>query len=260
MSQPIFISYRRTDSAGHAGRLYDRLTQYFDSEKDIFFDVNNIDLGDHFPERINQALRAARSVLVVIGPNWVTALNNGVCMSNIDYVRIEVSVTLERIRNGEQVTVVPILMGDAEMPSREQFHQNLREEISSLSCYQAHALHGNQKNWEHQFKLLLEHVASVKGVPSPRPWSRFNKTYVNCSFNLTRYFLDLDNRLQALDASLNVCTDFSLHSNSDPRHGWHRENAIGFEILDRTPESVPQNVVVPSRAQRLARARCNETM
>jgi hypothetical protein len=32
MATTIFISYRRTDAAGHAGRLYDRLVQQFGEE------------------------------------------------------------------------------------------------------------------------------------------------------------------------------------------------------------------------------------
>ena len=39
----IFISYRRQDSAAHAGRLYDRLTAHFDAAK-IFLDIDSIDV------------------------------------------------------------------------------------------------------------------------------------------------------------------------------------------------------------------------
>ena len=46
----IFISYRRADSAGYAGRIYDRLTDHFD--KDAIFNINavevhrQVDIGD----------------------------------------------------------------------------------------------------------------------------------------------------------------------------------------------------------------------
>ena len=37
----IFISYRRDDSAGHAGRLFDRLADYFGREQ-VFIDIDTI--------------------------------------------------------------------------------------------------------------------------------------------------------------------------------------------------------------------------
>ncbi len=37
----IFISYRRSDAAGHAGSLYDRLTHWFD-EPVLFFGRESI--------------------------------------------------------------------------------------------------------------------------------------------------------------------------------------------------------------------------
>jgi hypothetical protein len=54
MSQPgpqpasVFISYRRTDTAGHAGRLFDRLKQWFDDDV-LFYDLDSIDSG-RFPK------------------------------------------------------------------------------------------------------------------------------------------------------------------------------------------------------------------
>jgi hypothetical protein len=48
----IFISYRRSDSAGHAGRLYDYLKIYFGSGR-LFFDVDTIQAGTNFEQKIN---------------------------------------------------------------------------------------------------------------------------------------------------------------------------------------------------------------
>ena len=39
----IFVCYRREDSSGHAGRLYDRLNQRFPGR--VFMDVAGIDVG-----------------------------------------------------------------------------------------------------------------------------------------------------------------------------------------------------------------------
>jgi hypothetical protein len=65
-SSRIFISYRRDDSAGHAGRLYDRLSTHF-GEAQIFMDIDNIEFGMDFVEVIETAISSCKIVLVVIG-------------------------------------------------------------------------------------------------------------------------------------------------------------------------------------------------
>jgi len=55
----IFISYRREDSAGHAGRLFDRLREHFGKDR-VFLDVVGIDAGVDFVETLatRQSARA----------------------------------------------------------------------------------------------------------------------------------------------------------------------------------------------------------
>src|SRR5687768_13692274 len=72
----IFLSYRREDAAGHAGRLYDRLTQHF-GEAQVFLDVNAIPGATDFTEEIFEALARANVVLVVIGPRWLASAREG---------------------------------------------------------------------------------------------------------------------------------------------------------------------------------------
>ena len=43
----IFISYRRDDTSGHAGRLFDRLSAHFGDEQ-IFMDIDHIEPGENF--------------------------------------------------------------------------------------------------------------------------------------------------------------------------------------------------------------------
>ena len=40
----VFISYRREDSAGHAGRLHDSLQSHFGADN-VFMDLNDIDIA-----------------------------------------------------------------------------------------------------------------------------------------------------------------------------------------------------------------------
>ena len=47
MASKVFISYRRDDSAGHAGRVKDRLEREFGPDL-LFMDVDTIPLGMNF--------------------------------------------------------------------------------------------------------------------------------------------------------------------------------------------------------------------
>ncbi len=46
----LFISYRREDTPGQAGRLYDRLRAHFGRDR-VFMDVAGIKPGVDFPQR-----------------------------------------------------------------------------------------------------------------------------------------------------------------------------------------------------------------
>src|SRR5262249_59179346 len=68
----IFISYRRDDTAGHAGRLFDRLAQRF-GQNCVYRDLDSIDAGADFLETIRAQVRESDVLLALIGPRWITA-------------------------------------------------------------------------------------------------------------------------------------------------------------------------------------------
>ena len=176
----IFISYRRSDSGGHAGRLFDRLRCWY-SEEDLFFDVNSIDWGDHFPEAIEQAIRTTRVVLAVIGPDWVESINERADKPQVDFVRREISITLER-RAAEEVEIFPILVGGAGMPDINMLGPTLKEEIGKLFDYNAHEFQADTKQWDFQFERLRDSLGRIEGVPLPSAqFSRGNGS-LNLSF------------------------------------------------------------------------------
>jgi hypothetical protein len=55
----IFISYRRDDSSGHAGRLFDCMRGRFGNES-VFMDVTNIQPGIDFTQAFDRALSSCR--------------------------------------------------------------------------------------------------------------------------------------------------------------------------------------------------------
>lgn len=109
----IFLSYRRDDAAGHAGRLYDRLAARFGAER-VFMDVDDIAPGEHFAQVIQRRIAGADVVLVVIGPHWLD-LRDETGRRRLDddedFVRLEILTALAAGRR-----LVPVLVGGAELP------------------------------------------------------------------------------------------------------------------------------------------------
>ena len=66
----VFISYRRVDTGGDAGRLADHLVKIFGADR-VFFDVAAIAGGDDWRQRLDGALDGCDTMLVVIGRGWL---------------------------------------------------------------------------------------------------------------------------------------------------------------------------------------------
>jgi TIR domain len=118
----IFLNYRRDDTAGHAGRLFDRLNHRFPGR--IFRDVTGIAYGLDFSEEIERKLASCQVLIVLIGKHWLTLTNeNGYRRLNDehDFVRLEVASGLRR-----NIRVIPVLVGGARMPRSDELPKDLR--------------------------------------------------------------------------------------------------------------------------------------
>ena len=122
----IFISYRREDTGGHAGRLCDRLTARFGGDR-VFMDIQDIHPGQNFATSIEDTIATCDCVIAVIGPRWVETVQKR-AQSAEDFVRHEIAAALKR-----HVTIVPVLVGGARMPAAA----DLPPELSELSFLNA---------------------------------------------------------------------------------------------------------------------------
>lgn len=167
MSASIFISYRRSDAGGHAGRLHDRLTQWFDVDE-LFFDVEHINPGDLFPRRLVDGIDNAKVVLALIGPDWLSEINRRAALPDTDFVRDEVERALRRLAGPDGPKVIPVLLGIAAPPAAAELNESLRAGIGPLLSLDVHAFQGKNADWNHQFVRLRKLLAAVPGVPAPR--------------------------------------------------------------------------------------------
>lgn len=167
MSASIFISYRRSDAAGHAGHLFDRLAHWFD-EGALFYDAQSIEAGDVFPQRLVDGIDGAKVVLVLIGPDWVAELNRRAVLPETDFVRSEVEHALRRHAAPGGPKVIPALLGGAAAPSAADLDASLRNAIAPLLTLDMHSFQGKNDDWNRQFVRLRELVGVVPGVAAPR--------------------------------------------------------------------------------------------
>jgi cytidine deaminase len=135
--QDVFVSYRRDDAGGHAGRLVARLRQLLGSGT-IFFDERSISAGTDFENEIRRAIRDCRVVLVVIGPGWLELQNERGQRrlgSADDLLTVEIA---EGLRLGKRL--VPVQVARARMPTPEQLPQPIAElaRIQSLEITESH--------------------------------------------------------------------------------------------------------------------------
>ena len=153
----IFISYRRDDSAGHAGRLFDHLVERFGTEH-VFMDVAGIAPGRDFVEAIETAVGGCDVLLAVIGKQWFT-LTDAEGRRRIDdpsdFVRLEIATALRR-----NVRVIPVLVQSAVLQSA----QPLPADLQALTRRQAVELSDNR--WDSDAARVIAAIEKIVGLDS----------------------------------------------------------------------------------------------
>ena len=120
MANPVFISYRRSDTTGDAGRLADSLESLLGAAC-VFRDADDIPAGEDFEAVLKRELAETGVVVVLIGKQWLTELTRRHTRPEPDFVRIEIATAL---RLGKRV--IPVLLQGAELPSPGSLPEELR--------------------------------------------------------------------------------------------------------------------------------------
>ena len=152
----VFISYRREETAGHAGRLYDAIGARF-GERNVFMDVD-LAPGIDFVEQITEAVGACDALLVVMGPTWATTLDDrghARLADPNDFVRLELETALRR----PDVRVIPLLVAGARMPDPD----DLPESVRTLA--RRNALGLSDLRWRDDVRRLVSTLDELREGP-----------------------------------------------------------------------------------------------
>jgi len=148
----IFISYRRDDTAGHAGRLFDRLRERFGKDR-VFMDVVGIEPGVDFAEVIEKAVGSCAVLLAVIGHEWASFTDQSGRRrldDPNDFVRLEIASALNR-----DVRVIPVLVEGALMPAEDVLPENIK------GLARRNAVELRDTRWDADFRDLTRQLEKI---------------------------------------------------------------------------------------------------
>ncbi len=143
----IFVSYRRDDSEGEAGRLYDDLVEMF-GDHSVFMDVAAITAGRDFRKAIDENVAQCGVLLAIIGKGWVNVKNEsgGRRLDEPgDFVRVEIASALKR-----EIPVIPLLVHGAKMPHSDQLPDDLKD-LAYRNCVEL-----THVRWKSDFRILAK--------------------------------------------------------------------------------------------------------
>lgn len=152
MANRVFISYRRADTTGEAGRLAESLEELLGTAC-AFRDADDILPGEDFEVALNRELADTEAVVVLIGKQWLAELKTRLSRPEADFVRIEIATAL---RLGK--VVIPVLLNGAELPAGEALPDDLRRLVRHQ------ALNLRDEAWAHDCGRLAD------AIGRPYPW------------------------------------------------------------------------------------------
>ena len=145
----IFVSYRRDDSSGHAGRLADKLVEHFGRDR-IFMDIDTIEPGEDFVTVIENAVGSCEILIAVIGQKWLSGSGSGQLDNPNNFVRLEISTALRR-----NIRVIPVLVQRASMPKA----QDLPDDLDKLT--RRNAIELTDLRWQTDVDQLISVLEKV---------------------------------------------------------------------------------------------------
>lgn len=121
----LFVSYRSEDRPMSAGRIFDFAENAIGKNK-VFMDVSGICMGRSWEMIIGDELNAAKTVLAVIGPEWIRLFGRAPIRLDVGFGEDIDYLALELIRAHKAgKLIIPVLVDNAEEPRKDQLPEQL---------------------------------------------------------------------------------------------------------------------------------------
>jgi hypothetical protein len=148
----IVFSYRRSDSAAIAGRLFDRFSLRFGVGL-VFMDIDSIPFGTNFRVHIDGALSGSRVLIALVGSRWLgkRMLFRSRIFDQDDPVRIELETAFQK-----KLSIIPVLIDRTLMPSSSELPASLKE-FSDLNAAEL----SSGRDFDQQVERLIRSVELI---------------------------------------------------------------------------------------------------
>lgn len=237
----IFVSYRRQDASGEAGRLVDHLQEIY-GEESVFLDVETLEAGLDFVQAIEKALNSSKVLIAMIGPHWLNVTDsdgNQRLFQDGDFIRIEISAALRR-----NIRVIPVLVNGAVMPRADQ----LPEDLQGLT--RRHAQEISSSRWKYDCDQLVAALSKIiepkpqpfkKPIPTPLPPKKEKSWLAKNYLWLLGAFVGLILLVSLIDTSVDEPlydpTEFSNQGNKETNQPVQSSSTEDFQQLrEENPE------------------------
>jgi len=146
----VFVSYRRNDSPGHAGRIRDALVAQY-GERSVFYDLASVEGGANFADVIEKAVAESTVVLAIVGPRWRRVGWVRSVFGLKDWVSTELNLA-GRLHK----PVLPVMVNGATARSLS----NLPDTLSYLSSINAFLV--RDESWDSDVRQLLNQTPAAR--------------------------------------------------------------------------------------------------
>lgn len=149
---PLFLTYRRLDSAPWTALLHRDLDQAFGADI-AFRDTDAIRVSQDWEQRLHSALAECRMLVAMIGPKWLSITGEGYIRridEDGDWVRKEIESALAR-----GVPVLPVRVGGAVPIQRKHLPASLRTLGEGVAL--------SDDSWGHDLERVLVEVERATG-------------------------------------------------------------------------------------------------
>jgi len=146
----LFISYRRSASSGHAGRLYDRLIPEY-GEDNVFLDVEQIPPGETFSTYLLSKIDACDVFLLMLGDGTLDR-----CKDPEDWVRREIAYALQR----PEIIFIPVLQDGFKMPPPHTLPGDIRDITMKNASFLFHQM------FDESVHKLIESINEIHPLPT----------------------------------------------------------------------------------------------